>query len=189
MPSIFNQFSNIKVDFRISDKDSIVKENPDLVVFDDQLHSDKVFYIDSKKAGLKGDGMFTDKPGIKLAVRTADCLPVLFYNHSAGVIGVVHAGWRGTEKQVLRKAVKKVIDQFKAQIKDFYFYFGPAAQNCCYERDFLQKNKEQLLELGIGEGHIEVSDVCTVHNTDYPSHTREQKGRQNVLISIIEKLR
>jgi polyphenol oxidase len=43
----------------------------------------------------RGDAMVTDRPGILLGIVTADCVPVLFADCEAGVIGAAHAGWKG----------------------------------------------------------------------------------------------
>src|SRR3989344_9516562 len=77
--------------------------------------------------------MYPGMPGFYLGVRTADCLPILFYNKQAGVVAVVHAGWQGTVQKIVQKAVNAISEEFDCPLGDFYFYFGPAARVCCYE--------------------------------------------------------
>jgi polyphenol oxidase len=63
-----------------------------------QFHSPDVVTVTSgneKGDPPKGDAMVTDRPGILLGIVTADCVPVLFTDSQAGVIGAAHAGWKG----------------------------------------------------------------------------------------------
>lgn len=55
--------------------------------------------------GPKADGMVTAVPGIALGVITADCTPVLLHDAAAGVVGAVHAGWRGAVAGALEATV------------------------------------------------------------------------------------
>jgi len=56
-------------------------------------------------AGPRADAVVTDRPGIALAIVTADCAPVLFSDPDAGVIGAAHAGWRGAVAGVLEATI------------------------------------------------------------------------------------
>lgn len=60
-------------------------------------------------AAPKADAMVTDRPGIVLGVLTADCVPVIFADREAGVIGVAHAGWKGALGGVVEAAVEAMI--------------------------------------------------------------------------------
>lgn len=106
----------------------------------EQSHSDRIVFVTRKsridflaQKSQRGDGLVTNLPDIFLAIRSADCLPILFYNKAAGIIGAVHAGWKGTAERIIQKAVREVQRKFNAPLSDFYFFFGPAAQACCYE--------------------------------------------------------
>lgn len=56
--------------------------------------------------GPRADALVTDRPGLALGVVTADCTPVLLADTEAGVIGAVHAGWRGAVAGVLEATVQ-----------------------------------------------------------------------------------
>ncbi len=232
-PKIFQQFPDIrtyfavgKFNFVLADQDSVLKERRQLLdslkiqlnrlATLSQIGSDKSIYI-KPDSGIdflseklpEADGMFTDTPNVYLAVRTADCLPILIYNKFARVVAAVHAGWEGTSKKILKKAVQEMTDGFSAKPEDFYFHFGPAAQVCCYEitkhpervglfpeavirregdkifLDFVRANKLQLLDLGVKDEQIEDSGICSVHNEEYPSHRRQKDKREETLLSII----
>jgi YfiH family protein len=60
-------------------------------------------------SGPDADGLVTDTPGIAVCVITADCAPVLLHDAAAGVIGAVHAGWRGAAAGVLEAAVAAMV--------------------------------------------------------------------------------
>lgn len=67
-----------------------------------QTHSARaVIATDAPESLPDADGIVTDRPGIVLAVLTADCAPVLFADHAAGVVGAAHAGWKGALAGVL----------------------------------------------------------------------------------------
>jgi YfiH family protein len=55
--------------------------------------------------GPKGDAMVTDRPGLALAIVTADCAPVLLVDAERRIVGAAHAGWRGAVAGVLEATV------------------------------------------------------------------------------------
>jgi hypothetical protein len=61
-----------------------------------QKHTDKVLVLDSDFSPRIADAVITNNKGVLLGVQVADCVPVLLYDAKKNVIGVVHAGWRGT---------------------------------------------------------------------------------------------
>ncbi len=73
-----------------------------------QVHGPIVITVDQPWAAgaePRGDAMVTRQPGIALGIITADCAPVLLADAEAGVIGAVHAGWRGAVAGVLEATV------------------------------------------------------------------------------------
>jgi len=72
-----------------------------------QVHSaDAVFVKSLDQAQPKADALVTTTPGLALGILTADCIPVLFHDHKAGVIGAAHAGWRGALGGILEACVR-----------------------------------------------------------------------------------
>lgn len=74
------------------------------------------------------DGLWTDEPGIALAVLTADCVPLFLTDPVARRIGVVHAGWRGLLGGVIEAAVDGLGSPERLQA-----FVGPSIGPCCYE--------------------------------------------------------
>lgn len=78
----------------------------------------------------KADGIVTDRPGIAIAVLTADCQPILLADAQAGVIGAVHAGWRGALGGVIEAAVGAMTDLGATSIRAV---IGPTISQRAYE--------------------------------------------------------
>jgi purine-nucleoside/S-methyl-5'-thioadenosine phosphorylase / adenosine deaminase len=91
-----------------------------------QVHGATVVEVDEPgaRAGSDADAAFTGRRGCTLAVRTADCVPVVLVNEAA--IGVVHAGWRGLADGVIEAAVDAMGAPVEAHI-------GPHIRRGCYE--------------------------------------------------------
>lgn len=70
-----------------------------------QTHSDHVAYVSSYCRPEDTDAVFTDVPGLCLAVKTADCIPVMLYDHSQHRVAAIHAGWKGTVQRIVEKTI------------------------------------------------------------------------------------
>jgi YfiH family protein len=99
-----------------------------------QLHSDIVHRVDAPPPGrLRGDALITDKPGLLLVVRTADCLPVLLVDGAQRAVAAVHCGWRGTRAGVLERAVRAMENAYGTKPGNLLAAFGPCIGPACYE--------------------------------------------------------
>jgi YfiH family protein len=98
-----------------------------------QIHSAIVHRVDSATAApLAGDGLITDKPALLLAIKTADCVPVLVADGKRRVVGAFHAGWRGTLARIVQKGVGEMQRHFGSLPSDLYAAIGPCIRRCCY---------------------------------------------------------
>lgn len=173
---------------RISSHFPITPKN---IIFMNQVHSDMVVKkLDKKPSFPKADGMITQIKGLALAIKSADCLPIFLFDNKNKVISAIHAGWRGTALKIVKKALKKLEQEFNSNIADIYAYIGPAINGNCYEvgKDvyehfkFLGKRKSEfftktknnkfymdlkginayiLENEGISIDNIEVCSLCT----------------------------
>ncbi len=85
----------------------------DRLVTGHQVHGPDVAHVTEAWApgrGPKVDAMVTDRPGIVLGILTADCVPILFADPAAGVIGAAHAGWKGAKEGVVARTVAAMAD-------------------------------------------------------------------------------
>ena len=82
--------------------------------------------------GPSADAMVTDRPGLALAIVTADCAPVLFVDPEAGVIGAAHAGWRGAVQGIL-EATLDAMAMLGARAGRVVAAIGPCIAQASYE--------------------------------------------------------
>lgn len=181
-----------------------------------QIHSPDVLVVsDRVPQGTKADGLVTSTRGLALSVLTADCQPVLFADDRAGVIGVAHAGWRGTLAGVLEAVIDametqgahrdRIVAVIGPTISQRAYEVGPEffdafiAENEYYARFFAQGDGDRLLfdlpALGLyrlreaGIGAAEWTRHCTFSDPDrfysYRRATRNKEADYGRLISTI----
>jgi polyphenol oxidase len=111
-----------------------------------QVHSAVVMVVEAPFAERpKVDGLVTKKRGLALGILTADCGPVLFADHQAGVIGACHAGWKGALTGVTDSTVE-AMESLGAARQNIVAVLGPTISQKAYEvgpefpKPFLQQN-------------------------------------------------
>ena len=158
------------------------------------------------------DTLLSRSTGTAVAVRTADCLPVLLADPISGIIAAVHAGWRGTAAGVVSVAIDQMISN-GANIEYIIASLGPCIGPCCFEigeeaaialtnsvagadhhiqahplhADLAGINQLQLINRGIAAAHIERHDLCTLCNPErFFSYRRDgrRSGRQLAVVAI-----
>jgi hypothetical protein len=104
------------------------------VAFLRQIHGAEV--IATEQGGLVGqaDIVTTDRPGLPLAIFTADCLPIIVFDPANHRLAMAHAGWRGTVDGAARAAVGALVRAGGAP-EGFLAAIGPSIGPCCYEVD------------------------------------------------------
>ncbi len=163
--------------------------------------------IDYKGAIDATDAMVTDVPGVCSMVLVADCVPILMYDPTRKVIGVAHAGWKGTVQLIAQKTVKVLHEKFGCSPEDIVVGIGPCIGPCCYQvgqevisqvedvfgtkKNYIRKesadgkgyfdlqaaNLKQLLQAGIAEKNVELAKVCTFDHPDLFFSHRHAKGK------------
>ncbi len=105
-----------------------------------QIHSDVIHLFEAAPhepcKGLPawaGDASATNRPGLLLAVQTADCVPILLVDPKNRAVAAIHAGWRGTLTRIAVKAIGQMQMHFKTKPADLLAAIGPAIGGCCYE--------------------------------------------------------
>jgi YfiH family protein len=93
-----------------------------------QVHGGDVVRVSAPGTAGEGDAMWTTKPGLPLAVFTADCLGVVLAG--AGVVGVAHAGWRGAVAGVVANLMSAMSDAGHPPSRAA---IGPGIGPCCFE--------------------------------------------------------
>ena len=186
-----------------------------------QLHSNNGYVIDSPDHDLltqpylrEGDYLVTNQPNVGIGITTADCLPLVLFDHRNKIIAVAHAGWRGSVNQIAIKAVQ-AMQAMGATLNDIKVFFGASAKACCYRVDdnfrqyfaqfcyadttFLYHdnalffdltlfNRLQLESIGINAHASNLTyNSCTICSLSHCSYRRDgnQARRQLTFASII----
>lgn len=100
-----------------------------------QVHGSECRLVTEAELGKTIDGcdaLITDRPGVPIAVKTADCTPILLCDPKKRVIAAVHAGWRGTIKGIAPYVFRRMVDMGCAP-ENILAAIGAAAGFCCYE--------------------------------------------------------
>ena len=131
---------------------------PDRLITAHQVHSADVAVLDAPPSEQpRVDALVTATPGLALAVLTADCQPVLLADPAAGVVGAVHAGWRGALAGVLEAAVA-AMEGLGAQPERITAVIGPTISQAAYEvgpellEAFLTEDAENARFFAQGQG-------------------------------------
>jgi YfiH family protein len=148
----------------------------------------------------EGDGLVTSNPGVAVSVRTADCFPVLLVDGRLRVVAAVHAGWRGTAARIVPAAIGLMSQEFETRPEDIYAAIGPGIGKCCYRVgedvgrrfglegaghvDLGEANRDQLIEAGVPEAHIDRLNLCTFCDARFHSYRRD-KNAAGRMISFI----
>jgi YfiH family protein len=80
-----------------------------------------------------GDGLITNRRGVLLGVKTADCVPVLIADREGHAVGAFHAGWRGTLARIVEKGIGAMRQHFGVEPENMVVAIGPCIHGCCYE--------------------------------------------------------
>jgi YfiH family protein len=181
-----------------------------------QVHSADVVIANSphnfSPPEYKADAIITDKPDVTLFMRFADCTPILFFDPVNNAVGIAHAGWMGTVKQVASATVDAMVAAYGTRPSNLIAGIGPSigadhyqigpdvtarvseafhedANSLLVRRedgvyfDLWEANKLSLAKAGVKQ--IEISGICTAcHPEDWYSH-RAQKGKTGRFGAII----
>ena len=215
IPHLFHGFA--AVDWGEKDLEEKLKLNEGRLLFLRQIHSNIIHILDKFPEGkLEGDAFVTSLPHLALAIRTADCLPVLITDQSAKVIGAVHCGWKGTKKRIIQEAVFSIKKHYNLEPSSLLIALGPCIGPECYEigenvrqefvdaglsssvfkhhpyekgkyfLDLKEANLLQLLEAGVKKNNISNLDFCTHCSSSLPSWRRSQE-KTSRMVSFIGK--
>ena len=184
-------------------------------VFLRQVHSDILHLVsDIPDEMLTGDALMSDRQGILLVVKTADCLPILIADRDKRAVAAVHCGWKSTSQELVLKVVNRMEEHFRSDPSSLLAALGPCIGKDCYEvgedvrqefeskglsqRAFLPHpfkadklfldlrlaNKEHLRSGGVRDSNIFGVDRCTHCEADLLSHRRSPESKGRMLSFI-----
>lgn len=165
----------------------------------------------------KADIILTDKPEVTLFMRFADCVPILVHDPKRKVIGISHAGWLGTVRDVAGATVNAMRERYGSDPSDVIACIGPSIGPDHYEvgKDVIEQVRQtfgddaglvlplhgerthfdlwkanQHLLKRAGVRQVELAGICTAcHTEDWYSHRAEKgkTGRFGALISLLPR--
>ncbi len=151
---------------------------------------------DEKYSVKNTDGLATSIFETCLIIQVADCVPVLLYDSEKHIAAALHAGWKGTISYITGKMIEKLLHFCSSRPENIYAGIGPSIGPCCYEVgedvyreyklsgwtkknvispgkeqgkyyfDLWQANKQQLIDIGVKPGNIEIASICTKCNSE-----------------------
>ena len=144
-----------------------------------QIHSASCVAGEGRRGVLgEGDALLENLPGSVVAIKTADCLPILLVDEGQRAVAAIHAGWRGTAAKIAPRAVEAMARRFGTDPVDLHAAIGPGIGDCCYEvgpevraqfgqqgpgrLDLTAENLRQLKEAGVTPARIYASNLCTM---------------------------
>jgi copper oxidase (laccase) domain-containing protein len=162
-----------------------------------QIHSSIVVEASSGDEPV-GDCIFTKRVGEFIYVKTADCLPLAFFNKKYRILGIVHTGWRGTYLKITENFIKKFFFERGIKPDEWEVVFGECIDYKDYEigNDVVKlfRGKEGLVEengkfyLDLVKSNIEtlkkfgVKNIHLFPETDknlFFSHRKGERGRKS----------
>lgn len=193
-----------------------LERNPASVYDVWQVHGVEVVIAEAPRSSevphMQADAILTDKPGLTLMMRFADCVPILLRDPVRKVVGIAHAGWMGTVRGTVRYTIEAMQKRYRSNPIDIQAAIGPSIGPDHYEvgsdvvsqvKQTFGKDSAKLLSADIGQTrfdlwaanqllleqagvrNIEVAGLCTAcHTEDWYSH-RAEKGRTGRFGAII----
>ena len=179
-----------------------------------QHHSDIIMEVAEKdigkgvnafEDGLECDALYTRLKEVPLCIFHADCVPIFFVSEKDDLVGIIHAGFKGTMKHIAYKAIKEVLNKEKLNIEDMKFYIGPfrMKQSFCVDQESQKAITEagfenaiingqfdnglanilDLKKIGVKDEQIQLANMDTVTDERfYSAHLKTPVGR---LVSLI----
>jgi polyphenol oxidase len=156
-----------------------------------------------------GDILLTDRPGIGLMIKQADCQAVMLYDPRHKALANMHCGWRGNVRGVIPGGIRQMRAVYGTDPADLLTAVGPSLGPCCAEFihyreefpeeawkyqmrpfyfDLWQWSRDQLLAAGVRNENIAVAGICTSCHTDEFYSYRKEKvtGRFGTVIGLLE---
>lgn len=178
-----------------------------------QIHSDQILVADEPGNLGPGDAIISKRSGVTVAIRTADCLPILLVDPRTRAVAAVHSGWRGTVAQIASKTVEAMKLQFGTRPEELEVAIGPGIGPCCFEvgpevavqfRGFFPERNDldvrahvdlaetitrQLRRNGVRADQISTAGLCTRCDSkllESYRRDREKAGRMIAAAGILE---
>jgi hypothetical protein len=190
-------FAGLNVSYSVGDHPDAVAHNRNLVaktmggaplVILKQVHSNRVVTVEDASlpdTAIEADALVTRRADVLLGILTADCAPLLFVDHHAGVVGAAHAGWKGAVMGIIENTLL-AMEALGAQRHRVYVDVGPTISSNNYEvgpdfmREALTANPAAATSFFTPEGGREHFDLPGFLLDDAVRAGAHDIGRRNV---------
>ena len=155
----------------------------------EQAHGNGIAIVDSCSHGPVGrefrgcDGMITNQRGIVLGVYVADCCAVYIVDPKTPALGLVHSGRKGTELDIVTKAIREMMDRFGSDPAEMVAHLSPCIRPPHYEVDFAAEVIRQCRASDVKEIHD--SGVCTGCDLNRYYSYRVEKGKTGRMLALL----
>jgi len=174
-----------------------------------QVHGNDVLVVTEPVTNENYDAQITNKPNLFLAVSIADCTPILIHDEKNNALAAIHAGWRGTVGKIVWNALELMKENYGTEGKDCKAFIGACisyenfevgdevaehfdlalkrfdSQKQKWFVNLKEANKKQLIDFGLTNNNIEISDFCTVENNNTFFSHRKEKGVTGRMMAVI----
>ena len=174
-----------------------------------QVHGAEVQIVEKGGRTEGYDALVTNQPNVFVGVTVADCTPILIFDSKQLAVGAIHAGWRGTVAEIVRKTLTTMAETYGTQAKDCFAYVGTCIDECSFEVgeevaeqfeaefkrfdtglnkyfvDLKRANAAQLVAFGIPKNQIEISSFSTITHNDTFFSYRLEKGQTGRMLAVI----
>jgi len=182
--------------------------NPDNIVKPIQVHSCDIVECHQSGEFQDIDGVLTNNEELVLSIQVADCIPIFIFDSRTNLIGLVHAGWRGVSKDIVKSIADK-LERLNSDLKDVIVLLGPSIRQCCFEigpevaklfdEKYQIKGKgdrslldlqghviDQFIKKGFSEDQIIDINKCTCCSDKYHSYRRngQKTGRMIAMMGF-----
>lgn len=176
----------------------------------EQIHGSTIVEVQSPGRYPACDGLLTNRPGLPLVIRTADCAAVVLYHPQKKWLVNLHAGWRGARGGIHTDGLKRLIEKSGGTPAEIVAIVSPAIHACCYRvgnefkeyfgTNYLPERHERLYfdlpkyildsltKAGLPESQIVAAEECTFcSEQNFPSYRRNKTRNRLYTVAKIEE--
>ncbi|MDD4933111.1 MAG: polyphenol oxidase family protein [Methylacidiphilaceae bacterium] len=164
---------------RCADRPPLVRDlgiDSDCLVEAEQTHGNGIAFVETPTPLIYPDvdGLLTECRGVALKIRVADCAAVYLFDPEIPAVGLVHSGRKGSEAQIVRKAIQGFRSRWGSPAERLIIQVSPCIRPPHYEVDFAQQIREQALAMGVRS--LFDCGICTACHLDRYFSYRAEKG-------------
>lgn len=156
-----------------------------------------------RQGAMQTDALVSNTPGVYLALLTADCLPMIFYDPVKQIVALAHVGWRSSEAKLARRVVEALRENWGSHPANIIVGAGPGILAASYRKekpevadiigwksfrqtgsdgftsvDLIGYNRDQLEKAGVLAKHMTFSPIDTAAAPEFFSHYRAKKNNE-----------